>query len=109
MSYLIVDKIAKKYFGRNLDYLIVAVSSIIKYEKRLLKKDYYSKTVFLNFENLKVPVPVGFDDILKQYYGNYFEYPPIDKRGNWHHDLIFDVDTPYKGFLRNYRESLIKP
>lgn len=61
-----------------------------------LKKDLLDIT-YIPFENIMVPAPVNYDDILSHMYGNYMEFPPINKRGAWHEGTIeFDPDTPYK-------------
>lgn len=36
-------------------------------------KEYYSKTVWLPFENIKIPVPIAYDSILKRKYGDYMK------------------------------------
>ena len=58
----------------------------------------------MSFENIYVPVPVNYDNILKNMYGNYMEFPPLDKRGKWHENIIFfEPDLPYMEFMRrNY-------
>ena len=48
----------------------------------------------LPFEHIKIPVPVGYDNILKTVFGNYMVFPPIEKRGVWH-SFVVDPDVPY--------------
>lgn len=56
----------------------------------------------LQFENLMIPVPKNYDMILRNFYGNYWEYPPVDKRGTWHEGIIeLDPDTPYLKYISN--------
>ena len=52
------------------------------------------------FEHIEVPISANYDVILKHTYGNYMEFPPVEKRGAWHDGmLVFDPDIPYKDFL----------
>lgn len=59
-------------------------------------KDETADTVWLDFEDIQVPVPVGYKECLEKRYGDYMKFPPVEKRGKWHADkIIFDPDTPY--------------
>ena len=42
-------------------------------------------------------------------YGNYLEFPPAEKRGAWHEDIIiFDPDIPYKEYYKRLNDKEIK-
>lgn len=47
------------------------------------KKDFLS-TIEMEFEGIKVLAPIGYDNILKQLYGDYMKLPPIEKRKTHH-------------------------
>ena len=52
------------------------------------------------FESLMIPVPKNYDAILTNMYGDYMEYPPIEKRGAWHEGILkFDPDVSYIDLL----------
>ena len=56
------------------------------------------RTVDMPFENMiTLPVPVGYDRILRTEYGDYMQFPPIEKRKG-KHDIIFAPDAPYKEY-----------
>ena len=66
-----------------------------------LYREELENIVYLNFETLKVPVPANYDAILKRTYGNYMEFPPVEKRGAWHEGYYtMDPDTPYKEYFK---------
>lgn len=46
-------------------------------------KHVYDGVVMLPFEDIELPCPTGYVEILKTMYGNYMELPPEDQR-NWH-------------------------
>lgn len=46
----------------------------------LLKKSDFSNSVTMKYEDLDVSVPVGYDNILRSYYGDYMQLPPEEKR-----------------------------
>lgn len=48
------------------------------------KKEYFSKACKLKFEDIEANVPIGYDMILSQKYGDYMVLPPEDKRHPTH-------------------------
>jgi lipopolysaccharide cholinephosphotransferase len=65
------------------------------------KKDFES-TISMPFENIEIPVPVGYDHILTTMYHDYMKFPPIDQRKG-KHDVVFEPDIPYKEYCgKNY-------
>ena len=79
--------------------------SLMTHDLSLIRK-YWCKLsdlddiIYLPFEKLLVPIPKNYDEILKNMYGNYMEFPPIEKRGVWHEgQLIFEPDIAYKEYI----------
>ncbi len=65
-------------------------------------KSELNDLMYIQFENLYVPIPRDYDIILKRIYGNYLKLPPEDERGKWHEGMIeFNPDIPYTEFLKN--------
>ncbi|MBQ8125612.1 MAG: LicD family protein [Kiritimatiellae bacterium] len=65
-------------------------------QKYALTKNEFATSTMMRFEGLEVPVPVASDAILKRIYGEYWQYPPVSKRGLWHAGQIcFDPDVPF--------------
>ena len=60
-------------------------------------KEIFRETKDCRFENLVVPIPVGYDRMLKQVYGNYLDFPPLTERQG-EHNVIFKPDIPYKTY-----------
>ncbi|MGM9615749.1 MAG: phosphorylcholine transferase LicD [Oscillospiraceae bacterium] len=74
---------------------------------RLPENTYYDEadfagTLMVPFEDLMVPIPVGYDDILRTSYGEYMEFPPVEKRCP-PHEGIMDPETPYRETVRRLR------
>ena len=62
----------------------------------LRKKSDYSRVVYADFEGYKMPIPVGYDEILRSYYGDYMQLPPKDKRYSDIANIVFyDLDNCY--------------
>lgn len=60
-------------------------------DKRImLKKEMFEDYELMNFENIKLKAPKNWDKFLKQYYGDYMELPPEEKRVLTHGYKLFD-------------------
>lgn len=71
-------------------------------EKNIYDKSDWEETEWMPFESIMVPVPKGWDNILRKTFGDYMQFPPKEQRGNWH-ALEFDAETPYE-IIRKRRE-----
>lgn len=61
------------------------------------KKDYESIT-YISFQGIMVPVPKNYDNCLRIKFGNYLEYPPVEKRGYVHNDVVMEPDIAFDKF-----------
>ena len=103
--YNTIQKIAQKYSSIETDYVLFAVCTIYGYKRMLMFKKDYEEIVYKNFEGFEFPIPKGYDRILKTVYGDYMEFPPVEKRGQWHNDLIIDTDVSYRDRVEQYINS----
>ena len=89
-----MEKIATKYSWNESDYVFCTVWTSYK-KMHFLKKEYFEDFIEVDFENLKVPVPKKYNDILTDYYGDYMKLPPEEERNPQH-------------FYQTYRKTNIK-
>lgn len=73
-------KNCKKY--ANIETTVVGNFSA--FARMVCKKDVFNSFIELEFEGKMFKAPVGYDDWLKAFYGNYMELPPIEKRVSHH-------------------------
>jgi len=75
----------------------------------LFDRHIFDETVWLDFEDMKVPAPVGYDKLLTTQYGDYMQPSPAP---TGHGDVIFDTERSYSELLpmvrSNYRRSAFK-
>ena len=57
--------------------------------------EWFSSTIEMDFEDFKVKMPVGYDDILKRLYGDYMTPPPPEKRNSTHSFYFVDLHRRY--------------
>lgn len=60
-------------------------------------KDVFDDVIYMDFEYIKVPLPSGYDKMLKHQFGDYMKFPPVESRGK-HHDLELNPDVDYKTY-----------
>lgn len=72
------DWMIKRQFdeSRNVAWLL----SDIRYPRCIFKKEWFKNTQIVDFEDVKVPVPMGVHDILTNTYGDYMQLPPEEQR-----------------------------
>lgn len=68
------------------------------------ERSWYSDVEYVPFEYLTIPVPVGYDHILKQFYGDYHQFV---RGGSSHNNLFLDPDKPYRYYMEHLDE--VKP
>ena len=66
------------------DYCGNLVSNVYGVKEKMENK-WLSGTLRIQFENMMIDIPSGYDEILKQLYGDYMELPPIEEQKPHHH------------------------
>ena len=101
------DKHVERYnsivsrYTEDTDRLTLMTHDMDFIPKYWLSKKDLDDIIYVDFENIKVPIPKDYDSVLRHTYGNYMEFPPIEKRGEWHEGLIkFDPDIPYVDYIQ---------
>ena len=81
-----LDYAARKYPFDTSEY--VAASMALHYwEKETIARQYMSEAVLLPFEGRMFPVPIGYDQYLKNLYGDYMQIPKdAEEKGYSHLD-----------------------
>jgi lipopolysaccharide cholinephosphotransferase len=100
-AYRKFEKECRKYNGIPTKY--VAKISFQPYGMKMYDlRSEFEGTEYLDFEMLKVPVPSGYKIHLRRQYGDYHK---LVIGTSDHGELILDPDTPYKEWIRKYRED----
>lgn len=60
--------------------------------REFAKASWFNDFVIKDFEGLKVRLPIGYDDYLKNIYGNYMEMPPLEKRISHHQHYYVNLE-----------------
>lgn len=76
---------ALRFYGPEEKPYIATLSSYHPLRCQTVPADCYKEALDWDFEGYKMPVPVGYDEILTTIYGDYMTPPPEDKRVIKHH------------------------
>lgn len=102
-----IDEVGFKQYYKEYESLFRQISlsdvnqvtklSSVETRYRGIDKHIFDQTLWMDFENIKVPVPARYDEYLKLMYGEGYMIP--NQASSFHGDVIFDTDLPYKKYL----------
>lgn len=94
-----IQRIASNPAYRGSDYVANCTVTSLKSSAQIWKASWFNKTIMHQFETIEIPMPYKIDERLKAQYGNYMEFPPVEQRGKWHPDVLWDPDTCYTEYI----------
>lgn len=74
--------------------------TLLKPERQIWREEWFDETVMHKFEFIEIPMPKMIHERLTVQYGSYMEFPPLEERGKWHPDVIWNPDVPYTELLK---------
>lgn len=102
--YLKFEKEVKRYEKFDTKRVAKYFSLPMDKSKMVWKKEWYSSTIEMPFEMLRLPVPAGYESILEQFYGNWKEYKI---EATTHGGITFDTNISYKDYLLKKDEQVV--
>lgn len=94
-----MKELGMSFHGRETRYVCRNTMGVYGYKRNLFYVEDFRETIPWKFEHMTLPVPIGYDRILRTLYGDYMKFPPKEKRGAWHDNYIVDPDRPYTDYL----------
>ncbi len=93
---------------RKYDYetstMVGTIAFTLENKRQLIySRECFNDTLYLNFEKLTVPVPIGYDEILKSYYGS--DYMTPRKVKIYLTPYYFDPSISYRKHLEKLRKE----
>lgn len=77
------------------------VGNFVDIDAVAINKKVFSSFINMQFEKNKYPVPAGYDELLKAYYGDYMKLPPIEKRVSNHSFVAYKDEKKIKNEKNN--------
>ena len=82
-----------RYNQQTKRYADSSASTMREMDLYSISTDDFTNTATAKFEYCSVPIPKNYKQILRNMFGNYMEFPPLDKVDEWHGNMItFDPD-----------------
>ena len=81
------------------------LSCTSRYKKGIYEREWFTETVEMDFEELKVPVSAHYDKLLTVLYGDYMQLPSEEERKIKEHAVLIDTERDYSEF-ENYRDGM---
>lgn len=94
-----IEYIAKKDNKQSYNHCALRTISFYKPEKQIWNKELFKDYLEVDFEELKIRIPIGWREILETNYGDWEKFPPLSDRGVWHSSVIFNPHISYKDYL----------
>ena len=86
------------------DYYVLYVDKCC--DKYIYKKEWFEKTEYVDFENLKVPIPCGNHEILTLCYGDYMTPPPVSEQTLSHDSLRYYINLKERLTMQEVKERI---
>ncbi|MBQ9254568.1 MAG: LicD family protein [Bacteroidales bacterium] len=90
------EKECQKYNNTSSNTLSLLSFQFDNRKHDILKQDI-EQTVYMDFEDIKIPMPKDYDRLLTHKYGDW--KTPV-KMPNYHGDIFFDLDKPYTYYIK---------
>lgn len=100
-TYEKIQQLSQSYLNKNMKFVSIPTNTTYGFRRDLHSLEAFSETIFHDFEGFQLPIPIGYDIILKTTYGDYKEFPPIKSRGTWH-SAIIDAEIPYSDYYKRF-------
>ncbi len=71
----------------------------LNYKAKLYPVKDFKEIILHKFENIEIPIPIGYDNILTTLYGDYMRFPPQKDRGIKTEGIIFNPYIPYENYI----------
>lgn len=94
------EKAVTKWRNQDTDYWISG--GVYNYIKETMPKSWYIPTVTLPYEGHAYKFPGNYQEVLKHFYGNYMQIPPVDKQ---YTHAPFKVQISAEGEVMYFNET----
>lgn len=75
-----------------------------KYMRKIIDRHVFDDVVYLPFEDIMIPAPVGYLQVLEGLYGkNFMDLPPEEERVTAHGSIVIDVEKSWKEYSEAYK------
>lgn len=78
--------------------------TVFLYETRsflhVTASNLFAETIKVKFEDMMIPIPNGYDEVLRSLYGDYMQLPPKEEQTWTHRPILLDLKKSLKEIIR---------
>ncbi|SFC80359.1 LicD family protein [Butyrivibrio sp. YAB3001] len=86
-----IEKCLRQFDGENSDRALFTWRYKASINRKVYAKEMFDSVVEVPFENTTIAVPIGYDQYLKQDFGNYMKLPPKEQQKTLHNVYLLDL------------------
>lgn len=90
---------------KDSEYVHTFLSCTSRYKKGIYKRTWFTETVEMDFEGMKVPISAHYDELLTTLYGDYMKLPSEEERKIKEHAILIDTERNYTEY-EHYRDGM---
>lgn len=94
-----LDAILTRNHSYFSEYYVCLCNLIYDIKQGIFRKKDIDNLVDAEFYGHLVLIPKNYDSILSVIYGDYMSLPPVEMRGKWHNQVLYDMDRPYIDYV----------
>ena len=96
------DRLASMFGPEEGSRLCYMADTVTCSTDKLRKKSWYDSTVYMDFENIQIAVPIGYNELLKTAYG---EYAHIIRGTSTHNYPLYRKSDPDNAYMEYHYEA----
>lgn len=100
-----MNAIMQSHNDETTEYCSALSITVYPVKKRIYKWEDVLDLVDYEMYGHSFKIPRNYEEILRITYGDYMKFPPVEKRGCWHTNVIFDAERPYTELLQELRNK----
>ena len=94
-----LDAVLTGNHGVSSDYYACLCNLIYDIKHGIFKKEDIDNLEDAEFYGHLVLIPKNYDSVLSVIYGDYMALPPVETRGTWHNQVLYDMDRPFIDYV----------
>ncbi len=98
-----IHRLATSMKDSGSSFCFPSTGVVYGFERTVYRWSDCSDTIDGIFESYHLPIPIGYDNVLKTIFGEYTKLPPLEERGGWHGSIWFDTERSYLEVKQNPR------
>ena len=92
-----LNSLSQKYNSKT--NTVALLSFMPGYEKNVWEEKLFKNITLHDFEDIKIAIPVAYDDVLRKEFGEYMQIPKDLENGSMHGKCFFDTTKSYKEYF----------